>query len=153
MTDARFEDGDEQPLRLLAQDAESLTVLAALLQDAVFPISEMTYAKSKHRFALLLNRFRWENKSGTKRPERVQSLLVFDTVLAVKTSGIDRDSRDTVLSLLDVTFAQTEQGAGEITLILAGDGAIALSVEALDASLRDTTRPYYAPSGKTPNHD
>jgi hypothetical protein len=37
MTDARFEDGGEAPLRLMAQDAEGLGVLSALVQDAVFP--------------------------------------------------------------------------------------------------------------------
>ena len=42
MSDARFEDGAEQPLRLMAQDADDLAVLSALLQDAVFPIIEMT---------------------------------------------------------------------------------------------------------------
>jgi hypothetical protein len=36
---------------------------------------------------------------------------------------------------------------------LAGDGAIALDVEALDIRLDDVTRPYRAPSGKVPHHD
>ncbi|MGV8951990.1 MAG: DUF2948 family protein [Cypionkella sp.] len=156
MTDARFEDGSDQPLRLIAQDGEGLTVLATLLQDAVFPITEMTYAKTRRRFALLLNRFRWEDRDAAdadaRRYERVQSLLVFEDVLAVKTSGIDRSDRDTVLSLLSISFAETSEGAGEVTLVLAGDGAIALTVEALDATLRDTTRPYRAPSGKAPSH-
>jgi hypothetical protein len=156
MNDARFEDGAEQPLRLIAQDIEGLEIVSALLQDAVFPISEMTYAKKRHRFALLMNRFRWEDlpaaESDHRRYERVQSLLVFEDVLAVKTSGIDRNDRDTVLSLLSITFAETNEGAGTVTLILAGDGAIALEVEALDATLRDTTRPYFAPSGKVPQH-
>ncbi len=35
MADARFKDGGEAPLRLLAQKAEDLTVLSALVQDAV----------------------------------------------------------------------------------------------------------------------
>lgn len=156
MTDARFEDGADQPLRLIAQDAEGLGILSALLQDAVFPITEMTYAKSRRRFALLLNRFRWEDRdaadTASRRYERVQSLLVFEDVLAVKSSGIDRNDRDTVLSLLSMTFTETAEGAGLLTLILAGDGAIALTLDAIDATLRDTTRPYLAPSGKAPSH-
>ena len=39
--DARFEDGDEQPLRLIAYEAEDLQVISALVQDAVFPVTEM----------------------------------------------------------------------------------------------------------------
>jgi hypothetical protein len=40
-----------------------------------------------------------------------------------------------------------------VILTLAGDGAIRLSVEALEVSLKDVTRPYRAPSGKVPQHD
>jgi hypothetical protein len=157
MSDARFEDGDEVPLRLIAQDAEGLTVIAALLQDAVFPITEMSLVRQKRRFALMLNRFRWEYREAAEKAgqpfERVQSLLVFEDVLAVQTQGIDRTAPDTILSLLDITFAPGTDGTGLVTLILAGDGAIALQVEALDAALRDVTRPYLAPSGKIPTHD
>ena len=35
MTDAKFEDGGEGPLRLVAQDAEDLKVISTLIQDAV----------------------------------------------------------------------------------------------------------------------
>jgi hypothetical protein len=156
MTDARFEDGDEQPLRLIAQDSEGLAVLSALLQDAVFPITEMTYVKGRRRFALMLNRFRWEDETAARasgrRFERVQSLLVFEDVLTVRTAGIDRGDADTVLSLLQIGFAPAADGTGTVTLVLAGDGAIALQIEALDATLRDVTRPYLAPSGKVPSH-
>lgn len=156
MSDARFEDGDEAPLRLIAQDAEGLAVIAALVQDAVFPITEMSLVRQKRRFALMLNRFRWEDRVAAERAgrsfERVQSLLVFEDVLAVRTQGIDRADKDMILSLLDITFTPGEDGTGLVTLILAGDGAIGLQTEALDATLRDVTRPYLAPSGKVPEH-
>ena len=156
MTDARFEDADENPLRLMAQDAEGLSVLSTLLQDAVFPITEMTYAPKRRRFALLLNRFRWEDRDAAEQArrgyERVQSLLVFEDVLSVRTTGIDRRDADTVLSLLEVRFLTGEDGMGRVEFILAGDGAIALQVEALDVTLRDVSRPYLAPSGRVPTH-
>ncbi len=157
MNDARFEDADEGPLRLIAQDAEGLSVLSTLLQDAVFPITEMTYAAKRRRFALLLNRFRWEDREAAERQkrgfERVQSLLVFEDVLSVQSQGIDRKDADTVLSLLSISFVPTEFGAGRIELILAGDGTIALQVEALDATLRDVSKPYLAPSRHVPTHE
>ena len=156
MTDARFEDGADSPLSLAAQDGESLSVLSALLQDAVFPITEMVYAKPRRRFALLVNRFRWEDRAqaqaANRRFERVQSLLVFNDVLAVQTSGIDRQQTDTVLSLLQVLFEPGTDGACRVLLILAGDGVIALALETLDCTLRDVTRPYLAPSRKVPDH-
>lgn len=156
MTDARFEDADEGPLRLIAQGPEDLQVLAALVQDAVFPITEMTWSRKQHRFALLLNRFRWEDRAAAEREgrpyERVRSLLVFENVLAVRSQGIVRDDKDTILSLLSIDFKADAEGAGMVELVLAGDGAVQLQVEALDAVLTDVSRPYRANSGKVPGH-
>nr|MCU0826818.1 DUF2948 family protein [Tabrizicola sp.]MCU0829865.1 DUF2948 family protein [Tabrizicola sp.] len=41
MTDARFQDGGEGPLRLVAQDVDDLKVISALVQDAVLPVTEL----------------------------------------------------------------------------------------------------------------
>lgn len=156
MSDASFEDGREVPLNLGALDPEDLEVLSSLAQDAVFPVTEMRWRKVERRFALLLNRFRWEDREAAERRgrpfERVQSLLVVDNVLAVASQGVDRTDKDLVLSLLSVSFEPAEDGAGHVLLTLAGDGAIRLSVEALELSLRDVTRPYRAPSGQVPDH-
>jgi len=155
--DARFEDGDERPLRLRAEDAEDLQVLSALAQDAVFPASEMTWRAAERRFALLLNRFRWEDKARAEqrgRPvERVRSMLVIDDVLRVRSAGVVRGDADTILSLLAVSFAPGEDAAGTVELTLAGDGAIALDVECLNLTLQDVTRPYPALARKAPSHD
>jgi hypothetical protein len=157
MTDARFEDGDDAPLRLTALSPDDLPVMAALVQDAVFPITEMTYARPRRRFALLMNRFRWEDRDAALREkrafERVQSLLTVETVLSVKTQGLDLRDKDMILSLLSLAYEGPAEGPGRLTLTLAGDAAIALEVEALDLTLRDTTRPYKAVSGKIPTHD
>jgi hypothetical protein len=156
MADARFEDAGEAPLYLVARDEGDLAVLSALVQDAVFPITEMRWQPRQRRFALLINRFRWEDREAAEQArrgfERVQALLLVDEVLRVRTQGIDRQARDIVLSLLSVGFAPGADGAGTVTLTLAGDGAIALEVEALEVSLKDVTRPYLAPSGHAPRH-
>ncbi|SDX88068.1 Protein of unknown function [Ruegeria halocynthiae] len=156
MTDASFEDGREAPLNLGAEDADDLQVIATLTQDAVFPVTEMTWRPSERRFALLLNRFRWEDKDAATRRgrafERVQSVLVFGSVLSVASQGINRSDKDMILSLLSVEFEPAKDGAGQILMTLAGDGAIRLSVEAIDATLKDVTRPYVAPSGQAPQH-
>jgi Protein of unknown function (DUF2948) len=105
----------------------------------------------------MVNRFRWEDRdaaeAGRRAYERVQAVLVVEGVLSVKSQGIDRAERDTVLSVLALGFDVGAEGAGRLTLTLAGDGAIALEVEALDVSLQDVTRPYLAPSGKAPSHE
>lgn len=154
--DARFEDGREAPLRLRALDIDDLAVIAALVQDAVFPASEMRWDSKTRRFALLLNRFRWEDApNATRRKrgfERVQAVLAFEDVMRVQSQGVDKSDPDLVFSLLSIAFQPGEDGAGRIELMLAGDGTIALEVEALEVILRDVTRPYVAPSGKAPSH-
>lgn len=148
--DAAYEDGAEAPLNLKAFETDDLPVISALVQDAVFPGSELRFLPSKRRFALLINRFRWEDKA--RRAERVQSLLSFEDVLKVESQGVSRD-KNTVYSALSLEFQPGEDGTGTLILTLAGDGAIRLSVEALDVTLRDMTRPYRAPSGKIPRHE
>lgn len=154
--DARFEDAGERPLRLRALEAEDLVVLSALVQDAVFPVSEMTWTRRDRRFALLLNRFRWEDAAKAEARgrayERVQSVLCIEDVTAVRSQGFSREDPDLVLSLLAVAFEPGEDGMGRVVLTLAGDGAIAVEVEALEVVLRDVTRPYAAPSRKAPGH-
>lgn len=154
--DASFDDGAERPLRLKALDADDLAVIATLVQDAVFPTAEMRWDQRMRRFALLINRFRWEDApraTARKRAfERVQSVMAFEDVLKVKSQGIDRSDPDTVYSLLSVSFQPGDDGTGQINLILAGDGVIALEVEALEVLLQDVTKPYAAPSGKHPTH-
>ena len=154
--DARFEDAQDGPLRLLARAQDDLTIISTLLQDAVFPISEMRWQPARRRFALLLNRFRWEDREQAERQhrdfERVQTLLVVGDVLKVSSSGIDRSDKDLILSLLAIEFVPGEDGTGRLVLILAGDGAIALDVECLEVSLQDATRPYVAPSKTAPDH-
>lgn len=151
MSDASFLDGDEAPLRLRAFDAEDLGVISGLVQDAVFPGEEMTWDRQARRFAILLNRFRWE-RAG-KDAERVQSVLAIEDVTGVGTQGVDPKDKDTVLSVLSVGFEPGDDGAGRVVLTLAGDGAIGVEVEALEVILKDVTRPYLAPSGQTPSHD
>lgn len=156
MIDARFEDADESPLRIVAADAEDLTVISALVQDAVLPVTEMRWQPALRRFALLINRFRWEDRDGVTgrhAPERVQAVLLIGDVTRLSSTGFDRGEADLVLSILSLEFAPGEDGTGRITLWLAGDGAIAAEVECVNVTLRDVTRPYRAPSGAVPQHD
>ena len=147
--DARFEDGGETPLRLRALDGDDLKVISALIQDAVFPGDEMRWEPRRRRFALLLNRFRWEDRG--RRAERVRSVLAVEDVQKVTSQGVGRDP-GTVYAVLALDWAPGADGTGRLTLTLAGDGAVALEVEALEVTLTDVTRPYLAPSGHAPSH-
>ncbi|MEM9795183.1 MAG: DUF2948 family protein [Pseudomonadota bacterium] len=150
MADASFHDADDAPLRLWATDAEDLQVVAALCQDAVLPASEMRWLRRDRRFAMLLNRYRWEN--GTRQAERVQSVLTLGDVTRVRGQGVMPGDADTVLSILTLAWEPDEDGAGRLVLTFAGDGLVAVEADCLDLTLKDVTKPYVAPSGKAPEH-
>ncbi|MCF2905412.1 DUF2948 family protein [Octadecabacter sp. CECT 8868] len=157
MSDATFEDGAEKPLRLKALDGEDLGVLSGLIQDAIFPATEIKWDRTARRFAILLNRFRWEDapkaEARNRTYERVQSVIVIEDAMAVQSQGVDPRDKDMVLSILSVSFDKGTDGGGYVELTLAGDGAIRVQVEALEVILKDVTRPYGAPSKAKPEHD
>ena len=153
--DAKFEDAGGGPLRLRALDVEDLQVISGLCQDAVFSDADLRWDRRTRRFALLINRFRWED-AGRAAPrkdyERVRAVLSIEDAMRVQSQGVPRGETGMVLSLLSVTFEPGTDGTGTVLLTLAGDGAIRVEVEALEILLRDVTRPYRAPSGKAPDH-
>ena len=156
MTDARFEDGGELPLRLKAESAGDLPVLAALVQDAVFTAAEVKWSRKARRLDLLVNRFRWEDRAAAeaaRRPyERVRSILTIFDVDGVSAQGVSKGDQESVLSILSLTFTPDQDGAGHLEITLSGDGALRVQVECVNLLLTDVTRPYRAPSGKVPSH-
>jgi hypothetical protein len=122
-------------LKLLALDTEDLDVISATTQDAVVRVGDMGYARADQRFALLMNRFAWEEGGRTR--QRKRTALHFDRVTSVKTAGIDLNAVDGVLELLAVRFTASDDPAGTIELAFAGGGTVRLAVECLEARLKD----------------
>lgn len=135
-------------LKLLALDSEDLDVISATTQDAVVRVGDMGYAKGDHRFALLMNRFAWEE--GGKTRQRKRAALHFDRVNDVKVSGIDTNSIEGVLELLAIRFSVTDDPVGHVDLDFAGGGTIRLTVECLEARLQDLGAAWAARA--TPEH-
>ena len=158
MEDARFEDGipADQPLRLAVESVEDLQIASALLQDAVGTVGEVSWMPKRRRLALLVNRFRWEDVRAAefqRRPfERVRTAVVVESVLSVKTRGVDPREKDMTYALLGLSFDAGEGGAGTLVLHVAGDGDLALDVECLDLKLSDMSKPWVAKAGQ-PDHD
>ncbi|MCC6006751.1 MAG: DUF2948 family protein [Rhodobacteraceae bacterium] len=154
--DARYEDADETPLRLIARDAEDLAVISALLQDAVFLRSDITRSRRLRQAAILLTRFRWEDapaaRAQGRRFERVRTLLVIEDIRSMAARGLEETAPDTVLSALTLEFRPGEDGSGRLVLHLSGDGALGFDVECLSLHLTDVTRPHEAPSRRMPAH-
>ncbi len=144
---------EPRSLRLLAEEAEDLEIIAAAVQDAVVKAENLSYEKRLRRFSLELNRYRWEAASGKRKEgERVRALLAFDGVLGVRTRAVTKADPELILSLLEVTFdAAPEPPGGTVTLLFAGDGEIVLDVEVLDVTLLDSD--YVWPTRRKPGHE
>ncbi|MHB1102423.1 MAG: DUF2948 family protein [Devosia sp.] len=124
-------------LKLLALDTEDLEVISATTQDAVIRVADMGFAQADRRFAMLMNRYAWEQGVGGKKGERRRSALHFDRVASVKVAGIDTNVREGVLELLDIRFTETDNPSGIVELRFAGGGTIRLTVECLEARMQD----------------
>ena len=148
--------GRNRRFHLKAYDADGLLIISTLIQDAVFPVAQIQWRAQSRVFAVLLNRFRWEDvasaQSTGRELERVQSLLVVSGVLSVSSKLLTQGESDRALSVLSVAFIAGEDGAGRLDLVLADGAVIALSVECLDVVLKDVTRPYIARVQKVPSH-
>lgn len=135
-------------LKLVALDERDLEVVSAHVQDATVKVGDLEYSAAAKRFAVAMNRFAWETKKGFIRPkyERRRSILHFDRVLSAKLFGISRDKKEDVLELLAVRFAAAQEPVGTIELTFAGNAAIRLEVEVIEARLTDTGAAWEASS-------
>ncbi|USQ94538.1 DUF2948 family protein [Caulobacter sp. RL271] len=138
-----------KPLRLLAQDADDLSVLSAALQDAVAKIGDIRWDAQSRTLTIACNRFRWEGEGRTG--ERVRSALQFGDVSGVQARNLRRDAKGAIVELLSIGFEPAEEApAGVVTLTFAGGGDMRVSVECLDVALADVSDPWATP--RTPGH-
>lgn len=141
---------EPKPLRLLAEDADDLSVIAAAVQDAVGKIADIRFEASGRRLTLGLNRLRWEanDKVGA---ERIRTGLQFSGVLSVRGRNLRREARSAVVSLLDLAFEPGEAPGGVIVLTFSGGGELRAEVECVDAAMADVSAPW--PTSRRPSHE
>lgn len=159
-------------LKLLARDPQDMDVFAALLQDALVPLVDVTFQKREKRFVLVANRFKWHpdaaqpnapqppaaeeaapsgdarfEDAGDEPPyERVNCGLCFERVQKVRCRNLSPGAKDEILNLLTI---KAEPKA--ITLLFSGGGAIRLEVGAIRARLEDLGEAW--PTRWLPRHD
>lgn len=148
-------------LRLRAIDQLDLSVIAAHLQDAVVRVGDMGFDPTRRRFAILFNRFMWEDvqddqgagpKADLDAPyRRVRSAVHFDGVMRVQSTGLRLSDKEAVAELLTLKFEPTDEPAGTMSLTFAGGAALRLEVECLDAWLTDISAPWS--TRQRPGHD
>ncbi len=152
-----------QPVKLRARDPQDMSVLSAVLQDALVRPADMTYLASDKRFVMVVSRFRWEHPECEVLPEpeseselegdarfeeagqhilfeRVNAGVCFDRVGRVRTRGLGARDHQRILNLLAV-----EVEARAITLVFSDGPVIRLEVSAIACHLEDLGEPWATP--------
>ena len=133
-------------LKLIAFDAEDLSVISANLQDALMRVGDLAWLPAEKRFVAVSNRFDWVDALKSAAEEgggaiasylRRRAGLRFERVRAAQISGIDLRRKGAILCLLAVSFESTDPPAGSVILRFADGGAIRLEVECIEAELKD----------------
>lgn len=160
--DARANGG---ALKLRAEDAEDLRVIAACLQDALISLSDVRFEAAEHRFILVANRFRWENCTETAdmpvqalddppaadpafNPacasyERVNCGICFENVAQVRRRGFDPRDRGRILELLTMDVETGAEGSGAaVILVFSGGAAIRLEGQNITCRVGDIGDPW-----------
>lgn len=139
-------------LKLLAEDAADLDIIAAAAQDALVRVGDVAFDKKARRFTAIINRFRWETAGEHGPFERVRAALSFESVLNVKSRKVRHDAPDALAAVLQIGFTPAaEPPGGVVRVLLAGGGEIAVEVECLDALLMDMGAPWRTP--RRPDHE
>jgi hypothetical protein len=138
-------------LKLLAEDAEGLGIIASAVQDSLVKPEGIKLDAKSRTFGLEINRFQWE-RAGKRMPFfRSRAVLAFAGVQNVRSRQVSKDI-DAVHSLIDIRFApEGEAPAGTITLVFAGETQIQLAVECIDVTLVDIGPSW--PTRRKPDHE
>jgi hypothetical protein len=134
-------------LKLLAEDADDLSIISAALQDAVARIGDIEFEPRARRLTIQFNRYRWEAGGG----ERVRTALQLGSVMKLQTRRLRRDAPTSVVELLGLVFEPGEAPGGVVTLAFAGGGDLRCEVECVDALMADISEPW--PTPRAPSHE
>ncbi len=141
---------DESPvadsrLLLLAQEADEVPLISALVQDAIVHPAEIGYDRRARRLVLLIDRYRWE--AGDR--SRVRSALRIESVTRVQRRGwTDTASHDPAITVLDLLAFVVEDDV--LTITFAAGATLRVEIECVDVILEDISAPWLA--GSEPCH-
>ena len=147
---------EHKPLTLLAKNLSDLNIISALAQDSVLKKKNIRWIKKRHRFSLLINRFKWEQVTKkmlkTVPFGRAQSMLRFDGVVGVVSLGVENALEDEILSLLRIDLIEKDN-LNHIKLVFSGNIQIKLKIEFLSLVLQDFNEVSELNKGTIPNHE
>lgn len=150
---------DEGGVRLLAQTADDLEVLSALLQDAIVPGEDMAHDRGGRRFVMVVNRFCWDlppvegvtSEDGGPVYERRLCGVQIHNVTAVRQTGMPADRRAALLNLLAIKLDRAEAGGARVEWLFSGGAALQFDIDSLSVIAEDIDAGQ--PTPNRPTHD
>ncbi|TQV74434.1 DUF2948 family protein [Denitrobaculum tricleocarpae] len=121
-----------KPMKLRAHDTEDMRVIAGVLQDALVPLSDVTYLKAEKRFVFVANRFRWETDSGP----REQEAEAVRTPEPAHASGAGGEAAQDAAEAEDASFAE-ETPYERVNCGVCFDKVRSVQVRNIDMSRKD----------------
>lgn len=126
-------------LLLLAQEADEVPLISALVQDAILRPADVAYDRRARRLVLLLDRYRWEANNRT----RVRSALRIESVTRVQRRGwTDFGAHDPGITILELLAFIVEDDV--LTIAFAAGPTLRVSTECVDIILEDLSPPWRA---------
>ena len=119
--------------KIIANDLEGLQMISACSSAAKVKISDIKYLVSNKVFLLSIERIKVENENEDKK---VNSILRFDFIDAVRSKNIDQSDQEAILELVGIDYLKNND-VYEINLIFNNNAHIALSTETIEARLED----------------
>lgn len=132
-------------LKIKAADATDLSIIAALLQDAVVTVGDIGFWQDgdQRHLALVCSRFCWESPA---QQQRAHTALLINNVQQVQYKNIDRAQSGRILNVLSV---QTPT-AHVVDVVFAENAVLRCTINALEVFLSDLHEPW--PTQFTPHH-
>lgn len=145
-------------LKLRAADADDLVIVSAQLQDAIVPVTDISYLAAERTFVMVVNRFMWNAVPAAVGADVTQPVgeggpvflrcncgVRIRQVERAQTQALDLRDRSAMLDLLSLRF---EDGA--ILVTFSGAPELRLHVSAIEVALEDFGEPW--PTRRTPSH-
>jgi hypothetical protein len=117
------------------------------MQDALVRVADIAFTPKKKQFIIISNRFAWD---AQPQNQRRRAALHFENVTNARRRGFRQDAPEVILSLLSLSFHETNAPSGTVTMNFSAGHSIQLDVEYLDCALRDLGSAWAA--GQKPDH-
>ena len=114
-------------LLLLAQEADEVPLISALVQDAILRPADVAYDRRARRLVLLLDRYRWEANDRTRVQLR---------------GWTDFGAHDPGITILELLAFIIEDDV--LTIAFAAGPTLRVSTECVDIILEDLSPPWRA---------